>query len=375
MEQGTDRAAAVRCAEAALQDQACTELEPCLWRGLTVLLWAGELVAADAALRRLERGSRGGIADVLAVLRAQQGRLVGDLAGAQRQFGDLAAAAESSFVRELALPFLAETFVAADEVEAADALLAGLDWERYLGGNDAARPLLLATRGAVHLAAGRFSDAFEDLSRCARLPKSEASAHVAVPRCRGLAALAASGAGRDQVAEEAAKAEHDAALAWGAPAYVGWALYVRAMVEDGEATTSLEDAIDLLDVAHSPIALAAACYELGVRLARNGDHLAAKGRLERAGGLARRMGNRKLTERAEDALGGLVDRDSRTTLTIQERKIAELARTGYSNKQIAERLVLTVRTIEFHLSNVYRKLHISGRRELMDKASVFSSLT
>jgi DNA-binding NarL/FixJ family response regulator len=54
------------------------------------------------------------------------------------------------------------------------------------------------------------------------------------------------------------------------------------------------------------------------------------------------------------------------SLTTQEAKIAELARAGYSNKQIAEKLYLTVRTIEFHLSNVYRKLRISGRRELMD---------
>jgi DNA-binding NarL/FixJ family response regulator len=52
------------------------------------------------------------------------------------------------------------------------------------------------------------------------------------------------------------------------------------------------------------------------------------------------------------------------TLTRQELKIAELARAGYSNKKIAETLVLTQRTVEFHLSNVYRKLGISGRREL-----------
>ncbi|WP_328672818.1 helix-turn-helix domain-containing protein [Streptomyces sp. NBC_00328] len=51
-------------------------------------------------------------------------------------------------------------------------------------------------------------------------------------------------------------------------------------------------------------------------------------------------------------------------LTGQELRISELARAGYSNRQIAETLFLAVRTVEFHLSSVYRKLGVSGRREL-----------
>ncbi|MCZ0983331.1 helix-turn-helix transcriptional regulator [Streptomyces diastatochromogenes] len=51
-------------------------------------------------------------------------------------------------------------------------------------------------------------------------------------------------------------------------------------------------------------------------------------------------------------------------LTAQEARIGQLARAGYSNREIAETLFLAVRTVEFHLSSVYRKLGISGRREL-----------
>ena len=51
-------------------------------------------------------------------------------------------------------------------------------------------------------------------------------------------------------------------------------------------------------------------------------------------------------------------------LTSREVDVLRLIARGRSNKQIAAKLSLTVRTIEFHLSGVYRKLGISGRREL-----------
>ncbi|MEU5021636.1 LuxR family transcriptional regulator [Streptomyces angustmyceticus] len=56
-------------------------------------------------------------------------------------------------------------------------------------------------------------------------------------------------------------------------------------------------------------------------------------------------------------------------LTPQERKILHLARDGHSNRDIAGRLFVAVRTVEFHLSGAYRKLGITGRRQL---AQVFS---
>ncbi|MFC9249874.1 LuxR C-terminal-related transcriptional regulator [Amycolatopsis thailandensis] len=327
-------------------------------------------MTADAVLRRLENASSAQVADVLALVRAEHGRLAGDLPGARKLFGTLVSGTGSPLVRKLALSFLAETLAAAEEVEAAEALLVDSGFDRLIAEGGTIRPLLLAARGAVRLVAGRFSEAFEDLSACVRLPKAELSAHTAVLRCRGLMALAAAGEGRHQEARAAARVEQEIALTWGAPAYVGWALYVRAIVDDENATKRLEDAIDLLDVARSPVALARASHELGVRLVAEGDHAAAKRRFERAGQLARRIGNERLAARVDEALSGFTDFDQRFSLTVQELKIAELARTGYSNKQIAERLVLTVRTIEFHLSNVYRKLGVSGRRELMDGTSI-----
>jgi DNA-binding NarL/FixJ family response regulator len=55
---------------------------------------------------------------------------------------------------------------------------------------------------------------------------------------------------------------------------------------------------------------------------------------------------------------------SATALTVTERKIAELAATGLTNRQVAERSFLSPKTVEANLARVYRKLGITSRAEL-----------
>jgi DNA-binding CsgD family transcriptional regulator len=52
------------------------------------------------------------------------------------------------------------------------------------------------------------------------------------------------------------------------------------------------------------------------------------------------------------------------SLTPSERRIAELAAGGHSNREIAQALFVTPKTVEYHLRNTYRKLDIEGRAEL-----------
>jgi DNA-binding NarL/FixJ family response regulator len=51
-------------------------------------------------------------------------------------------------------------------------------------------------------------------------------------------------------------------------------------------------------------------------------------------------------------------------LTASERRVADLAAGGQTNRDIAQTLYVTPKTVEVHLSNTYRKLGIASRREL-----------
>ncbi len=52
------------------------------------------------------------------------------------------------------------------------------------------------------------------------------------------------------------------------------------------------------------------------------------------------------------------------SLSAQERRVATMATEGLSNREIAEALFLTRRTVEMHLTGAYRKLDVAGRAEL-----------
>lgn len=52
-------------------------------------------------------------------------------------------------------------------------------------------------------------------------------------------------------------------------------------------------------------------------------------------------------------------------LSKREAEVAELVSTGLSNKEVADKLFVTEKTIKFHLTNIYRKMNISSRTQLI----------
>lgn len=108
----------------------------------------------------------------------------------------------------------------------------------------------------------------------------------------------------------------------------------------------------------------------GEQLRRRRERAAAKIQLREAKKMFLQLGANAWALRAERELRALGAPEVRSTsLTPQESAVADLAATGLSNKQIAESLFLSSRTVSTHLSRVFSKLGISTRAGLRDALS------
>src|SRR5262249_552571 len=119
--------------------------------------------------------------------------------------------------------------------------------------------------------------------------------------------------------------------------------------------------------------LARALLDYGRALRRAGRRTEARPALEEAMDLAARCEARPL---AADARGDLVVLGARPrremfsgveALTAAERRVAERAASGLGNREIAQALFVTEKTVETHLHRVFRKLGIASRRELPEQ--------
>nr|WP_269205133.1 helix-turn-helix transcriptional regulator [Motilibacter aurantiacus] len=78
---------------------------------------------------------------------------------------------------------------------------------------------------------------------------------------------------------------------------------------------------------------------------------------------------RQLAGRCEGGVLHALLVESVSPLTDREREISRLAARGMSSREIAERLFLSVRTVNNHLQAAYTKLGIGSRRELAEALS------
>ena len=125
-----------------------------------------------------------------------------------------------------------------------------------------------------------------------------------------------------------------------------------------------------LEEGPSPLALAKGLVDLGAEMRRSGERAASRQLLERAYSLANSCGSRRVANDARSELrssGGRL-RTTRgegvTSLTPSERRVADLAAAGNTNREIAEQLFLSEKTVESHMGSVFRKLDIRKRAVL-----------
>jgi DNA-binding CsgD family transcriptional regulator len=140
-----------------------------------------------------------------------------------------------------------------------------------------------------------------------------------------------------------------------APLVACWTEHARAAASgDGVAVLRAADAFAALGARRYALEAATGAAAL----------LAAAGRQDSARRAAARARELGVPGEGFDApaIDGLDDAD--LALTRRERQLVDLASQGLSNADIADRLILSVRTVESHLYRAMHKLGVSDRRDL-----------
>jgi DNA-binding CsgD family transcriptional regulator len=232
--------------------------------------------------------------------------------------------------------------------------------------------LLLAARANLHLDRGRPGEALSDALAAGSLV-SPAIGNPAVCGWRTPAALALAALGRRDEARATAEAELDDARRFGVPDAVGVALRTVGRIAGGrEGVELLRAAVAAHDGTDGGLERARATLELGSALRRAGERTEARQVLRAALDATSRVRASGLADRAHEELvaaGARPRRDrrlltGRESLTSGEDRVATLAAQGLSNREIAQRQFVTVKAVQWHLRNVYRKLDVSSRDDL-----------
>ncbi|MFF3445182.1 BREX system ATP-binding domain-containing protein [Streptosporangium sp. NPDC002721] len=232
-------------------------------------------------------------------------------------------------------------------------------------------PRVLMTRSYLAAARGDHAGALSSLADCgALLAEFTIRNPMFAPWWLEAACLLAD-LGRGSEAGEFAEHGEELAEGWGNASGRGLALLARGAIAEGrDGVETLTEAVETLAGTQVRWYLVRAETLLGEALLRVDDREAARGHFRRAVHLSVRCGFRGLAERARGRLvaaGGRMYQGAggvKNVLTTGEGRVAELAAAGATNQEIAQSLRITLRTVESHLTSVFRKLDVSGRADL-----------
>lgn len=188
---------------------------------------------------------------------------------------------------------------------------------------------------------------------------------------RSEAAAAARRLGQLDRAQALVEEELAIAECFGGPRPIAVARRAAGLLAHGEpAVELLRSAAETLAGCGARAEHTRALTDLGAAIRRAGRPAEARTVLREAASRAEDIGMSRVAEQARAELraaGGRAPHRATSAgdrLTAGERRVAELAAAGQTNRQIANALFITVKAVEWHLSNAYRRLDISGRKEL-----------
>jgi DNA-binding CsgD family transcriptional regulator len=157
---------------------------------------------------------------------------------------------------------------------------------------------------------------------------------------------------------------------------LGIALRHLALTEDDEPRLALlQESVTALERSRAALELARSRIDLGMVLIRAGRKDQGRELLTQGQEAAAQRGAVPLVEKAHAELvasgarprRSYVERDS---LTPSEQRVAEMAASGMSNREIAQALFVTEKTVETHLGRAYLKLGVRSRRQLPEALGV-----
>jgi DNA-binding CsgD family transcriptional regulator/tetratricopeptide (TPR) repeat protein len=229
--------------------------------------------------------------------------------------------------------------------------------------------MALEARAAIRAARGDRAGAVADLREVAAI-FVPLRAGPRLTRWRSRLALALPESRREEAMSLAAE-ELEEARAVASPWAEGAALRALGLLRGGEeGIGDLRDSVAVLRGSPSRYELARSLAELGAALRRRRLRAEARDHLREAGVMAQRCGAERLGARIHEELriaGARPRRDALSgvdALTPSELRVANAALAGATNREIAQDLFVSLRAVEMHLTNTYRKLEISSRSQL-----------
>jgi DNA-binding NarL/FixJ family response regulator len=267
------------------------------------------------------------------------------------------------------LSFLVDALVEADDLAGADAALTVARQQGAPPAGALAAPRLLQSRARLRLAQHRPEDALADARMAAGRAGELGVCHPVFASWRAEASEALVVLGETRQAELLAREQLELSERLGTPGARGAALRVLARSAAGPVPL-LEQAVTMLAASPARLEHTRALVALGGALRRDNRRADARAPLRRALEQADRGGMLLLARRAREELAAVGARPRRSelsgpgALTPAEHRVAELAARGHGNRAIAERLYVTQRTVETHLTHAFAKLDIRSRAEL-----------